>query len=98
MEDCRIAKRVAERYPQVKRRGSRPVNMWKVGIRNSMHRRNIKNEDYFDKELWKKKKMCLWVEETVYSQRNSVNNNNNNNNDNNDIKDELSTCNMHKEI
>jgi hypothetical protein len=83
-----------------KRRGSRPVNMWKVVIRDSMQRRNLKDEKCFNQELWKKKKICLWVEETVYSQRNSVNNNNNNNNknNNNNIKDEISTCNMNKEM
>jgi hypothetical protein len=30
---------------------------------DSMQRRNLKDEECFDRELWRKK-LCLWVEET----------------------------------
>jgi hypothetical protein len=42
MDDCRIAGQVAEWNPQEKRRGGRPVNTWKDGIRDSTQRRNLK--------------------------------------------------------
>jgi hypothetical protein len=59
MEDCRIARQVAEWNPQGKRRHGRPVNTWRVGIRDSMQRGNLKDEEYFDRELWRKKIMSL---------------------------------------
>jgi hypothetical protein len=55
MEDCRTARQVAGWNPQGKRRGGRPVNTWKDGIRDSMQRRNLKDEECFDRELWRKK-------------------------------------------
>jgi hypothetical protein len=61
--DCRIARQVVEWNPQGKRRRGRPVNIWNDGIRDSMQRRNLRDEECFDRELWKKK--------TVYSQKNS---------------------------
>jgi hypothetical protein len=48
MEDCRIAGQVAEWNPQGRRRHSRPVNMWKGGIRESMQRRKLKDKESFD--------------------------------------------------
>jgi hypothetical protein len=59
MEDCKIERQVAEWNPQGKRRCGRPVNTWKEGIRDSMQRRNLKDEECFDQELWKKKIMSL---------------------------------------
>jgi hypothetical protein len=54
MEDCRIARQVAEWNPQGKRRRGRPANTWEDGIRDNMQRRNLKDEGCFDRELWKK--------------------------------------------
>jgi hypothetical protein len=51
MEDCKTAREVAESNPQGKRRRDRPVNTWKDGIRGSMQRRNIIDEECFDREL-----------------------------------------------
>jgi hypothetical protein len=51
MEDCRIARQVAEWNPQGKKRHRRPVNMWKGGIRDSVQRSNLKDEECFDPEL-----------------------------------------------
>jgi hypothetical protein len=48
MEDCRINRQVAEWNPQGKRRHSRPVNVWTAWIRDSMQRRNLKDEECFD--------------------------------------------------
>jgi hypothetical protein len=59
MEDCRIARQVAEWNPQGKRRRERPVNTWKDEIRDNMQRRIVKGEEYFDRELWRKKIMSL---------------------------------------
>jgi hypothetical protein len=59
MEDCRIARQVAEWNPQVKRRRGRPVNTWKDGIRDRIRRRNLKDEEYFNRELLRKKIMSL---------------------------------------
>jgi hypothetical protein len=60
MEYCRIAGQVAEWNPQ--RKTSAATRSWKDGIRNSMQSRNCKGEEYFYRELWRKKN-CLWVEE-----------------------------------
>jgi hypothetical protein len=56
MQDYRIARQVAENNPQGKRRGDRTVNTWKDGIRDSTQRRNLKDEECFDCELWRRKK------------------------------------------
>jgi hypothetical protein len=52
MEDCRIAKQVAERNSQGKMRRGRPVNTWKEGNRDSAKRRNLKDEERFHQEFW----------------------------------------------
>jgi hypothetical protein len=54
MEYYRIARQVAGWNPQGKRRRDRPVHTWKVGLRNSMQRRNLKDKECFDRELWRK--------------------------------------------
>jgi hypothetical protein len=59
MEDCKSARQVAEWNPQGKRWRGRPVNTWKDGIRESMQRRNLKDEECFDRELSRKKIMSL---------------------------------------
>jgi hypothetical protein len=59
MDDCRPARQVAERNPQGKRRRGRPVNTWKDGIRDSMQRRNLKDEECFDREIWRTKNLSL---------------------------------------
>jgi hypothetical protein len=41
------------------RRCGKPVNTWKAGIRHSMQKRSLNDEEYFDGELWKKKIMSL---------------------------------------
>jgi hypothetical protein len=56
MEDCRIVRRVTEWNPQGKRRHG---NIWKDWIRDSMQRRNVKDEECFDRELWRKNIMSL---------------------------------------
>jgi hypothetical protein len=59
MEDCRIARRVAEWNPQGKRSRGRPISTWKDGISESMQRRNLKDEEHFDRELRREKIMSL---------------------------------------
>jgi hypothetical protein len=59
MEDCKIARQAAEWNPQGKRRRGGPVNTRKDGIRDSIQRRNLKHEECFDRELWRKKFMSL---------------------------------------
>jgi hypothetical protein len=59
MDDCRTARQVAAWNPQGKRRRGRPVNTWKDGIRDSMQRKNLKDEEYFDREIWRTKIMSL---------------------------------------
>jgi hypothetical protein len=54
MEDCRIALRVAEWSPQGTRRRGLRVNTWKDGIRDSTQSRNLRDEECFDREVWKK--------------------------------------------
>jgi hypothetical protein len=44
--------KIAEWNPQRKR----PVNRRKDGIRDRMQRRNIRDEECFDGEIWRKKK------------------------------------------
>jgi hypothetical protein len=59
MDDCRTARQVAHWNPQGKRRRGRPVNTWKDAIRESMQRRNLKDEECFDREIWRTKIMSL---------------------------------------
>jgi hypothetical protein len=58
-EDCNIARKVAEWYPQGKSRRGRPVYTWKNGIRDNMQRRNLKDEECSDSEFWRKKIISL---------------------------------------
>jgi hypothetical protein len=57
MEDCRTARQVAEWNLQGKRRRGRPVSTWKDGIMDGMRRRNLKDGECFDRELWRNKIM-----------------------------------------
>jgi hypothetical protein len=50
---------------------SRAVNICKDGIRDIMQRRNPKDEECCDREFWKGKKLCLWVDNTAHSQKSS---------------------------
>jgi hypothetical protein len=68
MDDCRTARQVADWNPQGKRRRGRPVNTWKDGIRDSMQRRNLKDEEYFDREIWRTK-IVFRLRKTVYSRK-----------------------------
>jgi hypothetical protein len=52
MEDCRIARQVAEWNPQGERMCGRLVSIWKSGIRDKMQRRNLMDEEYFVRGLW----------------------------------------------
>jgi hypothetical protein len=59
MDDCRTARQVADRNPHGKRGRGRPVNTWKDGIKESMQRINLKDEECFDREIWRMKIMFL---------------------------------------
>jgi hypothetical protein len=45
--------------PTGERRRGRPVNTWKDGIMDSMQSRILKDEEYFDQELWKERVIFL---------------------------------------
>jgi hypothetical protein len=79
VEDCRIARQVAEWNPQGKRRRSRPVSTWKDGIRGSMRSRKHKDDEYLDREFWRKKN-AFRLRKIVYSQKNSFIDSNKNQN------------------
>jgi hypothetical protein len=49
----------AECKPQGKRKRGRPINTWKAGIRESMKRRELKDEECMDRDLWRRKIMSL---------------------------------------
>jgi hypothetical protein len=68
-EDCKIARQVAGWNPHGKRRHDRPVNTWKNGTRDSMQRRNLKDEECLDCELWRKKIMSGL---TMYSHKTPI--------------------------
>jgi hypothetical protein len=59
MEDGKIVRRVAEWKPQGKRKRGRPINTWTDGIRESMKRRELKDEECRDRDLWRRKIMSL---------------------------------------
>jgi hypothetical protein len=59
MEDGKIVKQVAEWKPQGKRKRGRPINTWKDGIRESMKRRELKDEECMDRDLWRRKVISL---------------------------------------
>jgi hypothetical protein len=59
MESGKIVKQVAEWKPQGKRKRGRPINPWKDGIRESMKRRELKDEECMDRDLWRRKIMSL---------------------------------------
>jgi hypothetical protein len=69
MEECRIARQVAGWNPQEKRRRGRPVHSWKVGLGDSMQRRNLKDKECFDRELWRKIILSFELRKTVCSQK-----------------------------
>jgi hypothetical protein len=59
MEDGKTVKQVAEWKPQGKRKRGRPINTWKDGIRESMKRRVLKDEECMDQDLSRRKIMSL---------------------------------------
>jgi hypothetical protein len=59
MEEGKIVKQVAEWKPQGKRKRGRPMNTWKDGIRESMKRRELKDEECMDRDLRRRKIMSL---------------------------------------
>jgi hypothetical protein len=58
-EDGKTVEQVAEWKPQGKRKRGRQINTWKVGIRESMKRRELKDEECMDRDLWRRKIMSL---------------------------------------
>jgi abortive infection bacteriophage resistance protein len=54
-----VVKQVAEWNPQGKRKRGRPINTWKDGIRESMKRREIKDKEFMNRDLWRRKIMSL---------------------------------------
>jgi hypothetical protein len=62
MEDCRIARQVAEWNPQGKRRRDRPVSTWKDGITEVCKEgtSGMKNVSIVSSGG---RKLCLWFEE-----------------------------------
>jgi hypothetical protein len=58
-EEGKIVKHFAEWNPQGKRKRGRPIDTLKDGIRDSMKRREFKNEGYMDRDLWRIKIMSL---------------------------------------
>jgi hypothetical protein len=67
MEDCRIARQVADWNPQGKRRRGRPASTWKDGIRDRMQRGNLKDEECFDPEIWRVEKNFVFTEKFIYT-------------------------------
>jgi hypothetical protein len=59
MEDGKTVKQVAEWKLQGKRKRGRPVNTWTDGIRESVKRRELKDEECMDRDLWRRKIMSL---------------------------------------
>jgi hypothetical protein len=68
--------------PWGKRGRGRLISTWKEEIRDSMQRRNFRDEECFHRELWEEKKYMFALKKNVSSQKNSFYNNNNNNNNN----------------
>jgi hypothetical protein len=73
MEDCRIARQVAEWNPQGKRRCSRSVNVWKDGIR-ALCKEKISEIKNVSIESSRGKSYVFGLRKTVYSQKNTFNN------------------------
>jgi hypothetical protein len=69
MEDGKIVKQVAEWKPQGKRKRGRPINTWKDGIRESIKRRELKDEECIDRVG--EKNHVFGLKKTVYSRKNS---------------------------
>jgi hypothetical protein len=59
MKDGKIVKQVAEWKPQGKRKRGRPIDTRKDGIRESIKRRELKDEECMDRDLWRRKIMAL---------------------------------------
>jgi hypothetical protein len=77
MEDGETVKQVAEWKPQGKRKRGRPVNTGKDGIRESMKRRELKDEECMDRDLWRRKIMCLGSEKLcIHGKTPKINNKN----------------------
>jgi hypothetical protein len=68
MDDCRTARQAAHWNPQGKRRRGRPVNTWKDGVRESMQRRNLKDEECFDRDL-ENENYVFRLRKPVYSRK-----------------------------
>jgi hypothetical protein len=73
---CERTAELLDRLQNGTRRGGgvlQTVSTWKDGIRDSMQSRNLKDEVFISRGLWRKKKNVFGLRKTLYSQENSFN-------------------------
>ena len=81
MEEGRLPKEVMKWSPPGRRKRGRPKITWAEAIRRLMGENGLMEEDWNDRDKWRKK-IVRWAQEDVETLCNLLNNNNNNNNNN----------------
>jgi len=73
MEEGRLPKKVMKWSPPGRRTRGRPKATWAEGIRGLMGEKGLIEEDWKDRDKWKKKIIFKWAQEDVETSNNLLN-------------------------
>jgi len=74
MEEGRLPKNVMKWSPAGRRKRGRPKTTWAEGIRGLLGEKGLIEEDWNDRDKWKKKITVKWAQEDVEMSNNLLNN------------------------
>ena len=73
MEEGRLPKKVTKWSPPGRRKRGRPKATWAEGIGGLLGEKGFIEEDWNDRDKWKKKIIVKWVQEDVETSNNLLN-------------------------
>ena len=73
MEEGRLPKKVMNWSPRGRRKRGRPKLTWAVEIRGPMEEKGLMEEDWNDRDNWRKNIIVKWAQEDVETSYNLLN-------------------------
>jgi len=73
MEEGRLPEKVMKWSPPGRRKQGRPKATWAEGIRGLMGEKGLIEEEWKDRDKWKKKIIVKWAQENVETSNNLLN-------------------------